>query len=748
MHNILIGKQSSLTNFIRKNLLNYTVLSANDLDLKKIISIQKKNKKINIVFNNFYPAKLINNLTPKNYESFQKISISRLIEILNVLDKKKINKIIYTSSAAVYKIFKNVESSTSDKFNRNLYSSFKFSAEKLISNFCEQKNINYYILRVFNTYGDPKDEFSFIEKIIKAKKDNKNIPMINNGVGIRDFIHLSDVSSFYNNFLKNEYTSGIYDIGTGKGYIIKDLFDFIKINRQKIINVKKIEEIDNSIANLEYLKNKNNKQNFKSLELYLKKNLNLKRSNKILKKQNRASKSNSINPGIVIYGAGFSGKKIFEELKRNNENILYFIDDDKEKQNTYLFDIPIISFYNLIQVARNQDIKTIYLTIPSLSKKKIINKINQIRKYFFDVRYLPEKKFLISDYISINDLKLDEINFILNRKQIKIKKIKSLYNKNILITGAAGTIGSEISRQLINQNVKKIIGIDNSELQLYKIQKKISHDLLKYYLLDIKEKKLLEKIIIKEKIDMIFHTAAYKHLNILENNIFSAVQNNIINTHGLCELVAKHNCEMIFISTDKAASPKSILGYTKRIAEKICQNFNEKLSNNKRISVVRFGNVFGSSGSAIENFMDKINLREPLEITSKKATRFFMTTQEACHLILQTTAIKIKNKIFVLNMGKPVNIFSLAQNLAKFKTRISPNYKFQYKITGLKRGEKIHEKIFDKNEIKKKLNNEIFIVSNRKKLINFVKYYERLLNYFTRYDTKKLEAIIKLICKY
>jgi FlaA1/EpsC-like NDP-sugar epimerase len=602
-------------------------------------------------------------------------------------------------------------------------------------------------LRVFNTYGDPKDEFSFIEKIIKAKKESKNIPMINNGIGVRDFVHLSDVARFYNNFLKNEYPNGIYDIGTGKGYIIKDLFDFVKFNRQKIINLKKVEEIDYSIANLEYLKNKNKKINFKSLELYLKKNLKLKNST-ILKKQIHISNSKPINPGIVIYGAGFSGKKIFEELKRNNENILYFIDDNKEKQNTYLFDIPIISFQNLIQIARNQNIKTVYLTIPSLSKKKIINKIDQIRKYFFDVRYLPEKKFLISDYISVNDLKLDEINFILNRKQIKIKKIKSLRNKNILITGAAGTIGSEISRQLTHQNVKKIIGIDNSELQLYKIQKKVSTNLLKYYLLDIKEKKLLEKIIINEKIDIIFHTAAYKHLNILENNIFSAVQNNIINTYELCELVTKHNCEMIFISTDKAASPRSILGYTKRVAEKICQNFSQKLSNNKRISVVRFGNVFGSSGSAIENFMDKINSREPLEITSKKATRFFMTTQEACHLILQTTAIKIKNKIFVLNMGKPVNIFSLARNLAKFKNRISSNYKFQYKITGLKKGEKIHEKIFDKNENKKKFNNEIFIVSNKKKLINFDKYYEKLLNYFTQYDTNKLENIIKLICKY
>ena len=189
-----------------------------------------------------------------------------------------------------------------------------------------------------------------------------------------------------------------------------------------------------------------------------------------------------------------------------------------------------------------------------------------------------------------------------------------------------------------------------------------------YRLLDINDKTFLEKIIKDEKVEIIFHAAAYKHVNILEKNIFSAVKNNIFATYNLCKLSKKYSCEMIFISTDKAANPTSILGYTKRIAEKACGYFNLSINIRKKIKIVRFGNVFGSSGSAINNFIDKINNEEPVQITSIKASRYFMTVLEACHLVLQTSAINSNEKIFILNMGKPINVFDLAQNLAKIKT--------------------------------------------------------------------------------
>ena len=318
-----------------------------------------------------------------------------------------------------------------------------------------------------------------------------------------------------------------------------------------------------------------------------------------------------------------------------------------------------------------------------------------------------------------------------------------------MVTGAAGTIGSEICRQLKYQNVRKIIGIDKSELGIYNQQKKIYGKKISYKLLDINDHFFLNKIIKDNNIDMIFHAAAYKHVNILEDNIYAAVKNNILATYNICNLAIKNSCEMIFISTDKAANPISILGYTKRVAEKICEYFNVNLNNKKKIKIVRFGNVFGSSGSAINNFLDKINNEEPVEITSKKATRYFMTVLEACYLVLQTVTINSKGNTFILNMGKPINILNLAKNLAKIKVKTNRSYRFEYKEIGLKPGEKLKETLKDKNEILKRISKEIFMVQNKNKNINrFEFYFEKLKNNFFTAKKNKLIIDLKNIVKF
>ena len=318
-----------------------------------------------------------------------------------------------------------------------------------------------------------------------------------------------------------------------------------------------------------------------------------------------------------------------------------------------------------------------------------------------------------------------------------------------MVTGAAGTIGSEICRQLKYQNVRKIIGIDKSELGIYNQQKIIDGNKISYKLLDINEHFFLDKVIKDNNIDMIFHAAAYKHVNILEDNIYAAVKNNILATYNLCNLAVKNSCEMIFISTDKAANPISILGYTKRVAEKVCEYFNDKFKYKKKIKIVRFGNVFGSSGSAINNFLDKINNEDPVEITSKKATRYFMTVLEACYLVLKTVTINSKGNTFILNMGKPINILNLAKNLAKIKVKTNRSYRFVYKEIGLKPGEKLKETLKDKNEILKKISKEIFIVQNKNKNIyRFEFYFEKLKNNFFSAKKNKLIIDLKNIVKF
>ena len=645
--NIIIGKKSFVTKAILNSIKKAEVYSANDFNNETLKKIKSK-KKINLIFNNFFPSNLLNDLSYKDYQKFEKLSLESITCLLGKLSPKKINKIIYTSSSAVYRLPENMHNQKKDEINRELYSSFKLSAEKIILNYCTKNNLNYHIFRLFNTFGNREDPFSFIEKIIKLKKNNKKIKLINNGNSIRDFIHVNDIGKIYRIFLDKKIKSGIFDLGTGNGYLTKDIINYFNFSNSKIIKKNNINEIYNSIADNKNLIEVIKKYKFINLHTYLKKRLNIK-NKKIIKPVLKFKNQNrNLSSGIIIYGAGYAGKKIFTELKKINEDILFFVDDKISIQNTNYKGVPIISYENLLEIKKNYNIKRIYLTIPSLDKYSQNRIIQKIKKNFFDVRYLSEKKYLLSDKIDVNDLNINEINDILNRKQINVKKINKLSNKTVLVTGAAGTIGSEICRQLVQHKVKKVIAIDKSEIGIYNQQQKLKKEKIYYNLLDINDKSLMEKIIRDEKVQIIFHAAAYKHVNILENNIFSAIKNNIFATHNICDLSEKYSCEMIFISTDKAADPTSILGYTKRFAEKVCENYNlSKLTKNK-IKIVRFGNVFGSSGSAINNFIDKINNEQPVQITNKKASRYFMTVLEACHLVLQTSAITSNEKYLYL----------------------------------------------------------------------------------------------------
>ena len=748
IENIILGQNSLITKYLSKYLKNTNIFSANNFNEKNFNKIKEK-KRINLIFNNFYPSKNLNTLNTKDYKKLCALSLEKISMILEKVPPSRINKIIYTSSASVYRIPENLSNQKNDKFNRELYSSFKLAAEKMILNFANKKKKNYYILRLFNLYGDTRDKFSFIEKLIRLKKSNQKINLINNGNSIRDFIHVKDIAQIYKLLIEKKIKKGIYDLGTGKGYLIKDIIDYLNFSKSKIIKLNNINEIHNSIAKTRNLPEVLKNYKFLNLGVYLKRSLKINK--KVISPIANYSNYtiNHISNGTIIYGAGHAGKQIYHELRRNNEDVSFFVDDDLKKQNTYYENTPIISYRNLVELKKKFEIKRIFLTIPSLDKRSLKNMIMKLKTNFFDVRYLPEKKFLISDKIDMEDLNINEINSILNRKEIKLKRIKKLNTKTVLVTGAAGTIGSEICRQLLQHNVKKIIAVDKSEIGIYNQQKKMLGKKISFFLLDVNEYSFLDKIIKDNKVDMIFHAAAYKHVNILENNIFSAVKNNVFATFKVCKLAVKNSCEMIFISTDKAANPISILGYTKKVAEKVCENFNANIKNKKKIKIVRFGNVFGSSGSAINDFLDKINSGKTIEITSKKASRYFMTAMEACHLVLQTTTINSKGNIFILNMGKPINILNLAKNLGKIKMKLNNKYVFKYKETGLKPGEKLNETLMDDKESLRRVSKEIFMVYNKKSNIKkFSFYFEKLKDNFFKSKKigviKELKNIIKL----
>jgi len=237
MKTIIFGKRSNLTTSIVKKITNYEVISSNNIDYNKLSS--ENSSKRNFIFNNFYPAHKLNNLDPKQYDNFLDNSLVHLVKILSCLNPKKINKIIYTSSSSIYGLDEDLKFTDLDKYNRKIYASFKYSAEKIVQNFCQKNNVNFYIMRLFNTYGDNKDKFSFIEKLINAKKNKLNLTLINNGISLRDFINVNDVALIYKKFIRNRYKTGIYDIGTGQGILIKNLVDFVNIDKKKIIQKKK-----------------------------------------------------------------------------------------------------------------------------------------------------------------------------------------------------------------------------------------------------------------------------------------------------------------------------------------------------------------------------------------------------------------------------------------------------------------------------------------------------------------------------
>ena len=419
--NIIIGQKSFVTKSILKYLKNPIVFSANELTKKKIQEQTHNYKKINLVFNNFYPSKLLNDLNHNNYNDLCNLSLSKISLLFETIPSSKINKIIYTSSAAIYRLIENISNQKSDHYNRELYSSFKLVAEKLILNYSCSKNKDYFIMRLFNTYGDSQDKFSFIEKIIRAKKEKTQLSLINEGLSLRDFIHLDDIGKIYTIFLNKKLNKGIYDIGSGKGFLIKDLVNLAKIPKNKLIKKNKIEEIKDSIADSEKLLLQIGDFNFKDLNKYIKNKLKLK--NNFKSQTFSPIKKNNLSPsGVVIYGAGYAGKQILSELRKDNQEVLCFVDDNIKLQNLMIHEIPVLSYSGLLKLKTYAKIKRVYLTIPSLNKNSQTKILNKIKKNFFDVRFLPEKKFLLSDQINFNDLNIDEINNILNRKQIKIKR--------------------------------------------------------------------------------------------------------------------------------------------------------------------------------------------------------------------------------------------------------------------------------------------------------------------------------------
>ena len=405
---------------------------------------------------------------------------------------------------------------------------------------------------------------------------------------------------------------------------------------------------------------------------------------------------------MVIFGAGSAGVKLKEEFSDSEYKIKYFVDDDVKQQKRSIDGIKIISKYALKEKLSNgEHCDLLVVAIPSASKKRIKELYERMGSYVKEIKVLPSLEEILSEDTFSSQLKNLTVEDLMARNPKDLDKeaiSKFLFGKVVLITGAGGSIGSEIARQCKIFGVKKLIVLDHSEFNLYSIEQELESDNdnameIIPVMQSVVKVEALEKTFLKHAPQIVIHAAAYKHVPMVESNIEEAIVNNVLGTKNVIDIAVKHAVEkVILISTDKAVRPTNVMGTTKRICELYAQNSN---GNSTDIVAVRFGNVLGSSGSVIPKFMEQIEKGKNITVTHPDITRYFMLIPEACELVLQAGAIGTGGEIFILDMGEPVKIADLAQKMIN----LSGHDEIEIEFTGLRPGEKLYEELlFDEAE--------------------------------------------------
>ena len=405
---------------------------------------------------------------------------------------------------------------------------------------------------------------------------------------------------------------------------------------------------------------------------------------------------------VVIYGAGKAGLKLEEEFINSEYKIRYFCDDDKIVQGRSIDSVRIISPKELKNKLKNKKYELLVIAMPSIAKKRVTEIYEELHEYFHEVQILPSLEDILRDKSFSTQLKEVSVEDLLARhpKDLDTNIIESfIKNKVVLITGAGGSIGSEITRQCQKFGAAKLILLDHSEFNLYQItdELKISTSQTKIIsvMQTVRNTDYLDSTFSKYQPQIVIHAAAYKHVPLVEDNILEGIYNNIIGTKNCIDIAIKYNVEkFVLISTDKAVRPTNVMGTTKRVCELYAQNVDAK---NTEIVAVRFGNVLGSSGSVIPKFKSQIESGKNITVTHPDITRYFMLIPEACELVLQAGAIAKGGEIFILDMGEPIKIVDLAKKMIELSGRDDIKVEF----CGLRPGEKLYEELLINDSDKK-----------------------------------------------
>jgi len=393
---------------------------------------------------------------------------------------------------------------------------------------------------------------------------------------------------------------------------------------------------------------------------------------------------------LVIYGAGKAGMKLKDEFENTEYKMDYFIDDDSIKYGRSIDGVKVIAKSKLKEIIGKDKRDLLVIAMPSASKDRIRQIHKKLSPYFKQIQILPTIQEILSDKEFSKQLRNISLEDLLARhpKDLDMSAIREfIKDKVVLITGAGGSIGSEIVRQCINFNAKQLILLDHSEFNLYQIEQEIANQNAIPILQSVVNVNDLENTFSKYKPNIVIHAAAYKHVPLVEANINEAIKNNVIGTKNVIDVAIKSKVKkVILISTDKAVRPTNVMGATKRICELYAQNVNAQ---DTEIVAVRFGNVLGSSGSVIPKFKSQIEKGQNITVTHPEITRYFMLISEACELVLQAGAIGTGGEIFILDMGEPIKIVDLAQKMIELSGRDDIKVEF----TGLRPGEKLYEEL-------------------------------------------------------
>lgn len=418
-------------------------------------------------------------------------------------------------------------------------------------------------------------------------------------------------------------------------------------------------------------------------------------------------RANDSRVRALVIGAGFAGHMLAKELKGANTGLYLvgFVDDDNSKRGSSIQGVPVLgSLDQLRSLVFDHDIQEILIAVPSATKTQLNRIVNVCSETKIKFRSVPSLSDILSGRMSVNSFKDTDVDDLIGRDKVELDLapvIEFLAGKVVLVTGAAGSIGSELCRQILRCGPEKLLCVDRDETALFHLGESLNavtdasgRKRFHLWMSDIADAKIMRKMLSENRVHVIFHAAAYKHVPLVEANVAEAVRNNVMALWKLLEVAEESGCDrFVLISSDKAVNPSSFMGCTKRIGELLVAS---RPSGGLQSMSVRFGNVLGSQGSVVPTFKSQIARGDAITITHPEMTRFFMAISEAVSLVLQASVIGGKGEIYVLNMGDPIKIVDLARVLMRLSGKSEEEVPIHY--TGLRPGEKLYEELFYEDE--------------------------------------------------